>query len=73
MKEYKVETRAYYSKITANANHIADSSQEQSQQIIDGHAANGWRLVSTNATSFGLAVYVYLYFERDKESPSAGE
>ena len=66
MKEYKVEARTYYSKITANANHIADSSQEQSQEIMDRYAADGWRLVSTNATSFGLAVYVYLYFERDK-------
>ena len=70
MKEYKVEARTYYSKITTNSNHIADSSQEQSQQIIDGYAADGWRLMSTNATSFGLAVYVYLYFERDKQSAS---
>ena len=70
MKEYKVEARTYYSKITTNSNHIADSSQEQSQQIIDEYAADGWRLMSTNATSFGLAVYVYLYFERDKQSAS---
>ena len=65
MTEYKVEARTYYSKLTTNANHIAETSQEEAQAIIDGYAAQGWRLVSTNATSFGLAVYLYLFFERD--------
>ena len=67
MREYRVEVRTYYTKVTTNANHIAESSQEEAQEIIDGYAADGWRLVSTDATSFGLAVYVYLYFERDTE------
>lgn len=65
MKEYKVEARTYYSKMTTNSNHIAETSQEEAQQIIDEYAGGGWRLVSTDATSFGFAVYVYLYFERD--------
>ncbi|NNJ26472.1 DUF4177 domain-containing protein [Alienimonas chondri] len=65
MKEYKVEVRTYYSKVTMNANHIAESSQEETQKIIDGYAADGWRLASADSTSYGLAVYVYLYFERD--------
>lgn len=65
MTEYKVEARTYYSKITTNANHIAETSQAEAQEIIGGYAADGWRLVSTNATSFGLAVYLYLFFERD--------
>ena len=65
--EYKVEARTYYSKLTTNANHIAESSQAEAQEIIDRYAADGWRLASTDATSFGLAVYVYLYFERGGE------
>ena len=65
MKEYRVEARTYYSKMTTNANHIAESSQEEAQEIIDGYVADGWRLASTDATSFGFAVYLYLYFERD--------
>lgn len=70
MKEYRVEARTYYSKMTTNANHIAESSQEEAQEIIDGYAADGWRLASTDATSFGFAVYMYLYFERDTNGAS---
>jgi hypothetical protein len=70
MKEYRVEARTYYSKMTTNANHIAESSQEEAQEIIDKYAADGWRLASTDATSFGFAVYVYLYFERDTNGAS---
>ena len=65
MTEYKVEARTYYSKLTLDKEHIAESSQAEAQEIIDRYAADGWRLASTDATSFGLAVYVYLYFERD--------
>jgi hypothetical protein len=70
MKEYRVEARTYYSKMTTNANHIAESSQEEAQEIIDGYVADGWRLASTDATSFGFAVYLYLYFERDTNGAS---
>ncbi len=64
MPEYKVETRTYYSKLTTNRNHIADASGEEIQNLLDQYARGGWRLASTDATSFGAAVYVYLYFER---------
>jgi len=70
MKEYRVEARTYYSKMTTNANHIAESSQEEAQEIIDGYVADGWRLASTDATSFGFAVYLYLYFERNTNGAS---
>lgn len=65
MKEYKVESRTYYSKVTLDKNHVADSSAEEIQDLLDEYTRNGWTLASTDATSFGLAVYIYLYFERD--------
>lgn len=65
MKEYKVEARTYYSKISLDKNHIIKSSTEEIQTIIDDYASNGWQLSSTDATSFGAAVYIYLYFEKD--------
>ncbi len=65
MKEYKVEGLIYYSKITLDSEHIIRSSVPEIQAKMDEYAGAGWRLVSTNATSFGLAVYIYLYFERD--------
>ncbi len=68
MLEYKVEVRAYYSKVSLNKNHIVESSQADSQTIIDQKASEGWSLVSTDATNFGAALYVYLYFARNKEA-----
>ena len=65
MTEYRVECRTYYSKMTTNKEHIAESSQEEVQGLVDEYARGGWRLASTDATSFGAAVYVYLYFERE--------
>ncbi len=65
MKQYKVEARTYYSKITLDKNHIIKSSTVEIQNIIDDYVADGWQLASTDATSFGAAVYIYLYFERD--------
>ncbi len=67
MKEYKVESRTYYSKMTLNKEHIAERSQEEVQQIMDDYVRDGWQLASTDATSFGAAVYVFLYFEREKK------
>jgi len=64
MKEYKVETLIYYSKITLDTKHIAKSSQAEIQEKLDAYAKDGWRLASTDATSFGAAVYIYLYFEK---------
>jgi hypothetical protein len=65
MKEYRVEARTYYSKLTTDKEHIAKSSGAEVQALLDQYAQSGWSLASTNATSFGLAVYVYLYFERE--------
>jgi hypothetical protein len=67
MKEYKVEARTYYSKVSLDKNHITKSSSKEIQEIMDEYAADGWTLKSTNATSFGMAVYVYLYFEKDNK------
>lgn len=70
MKEYKVEARTYFSKLSMNKNHIADSSSEETQYLLDQYAKEGWSLASTDATSFGTAMYIYLYFERDIEKTS---
>ncbi|QYA24661.1 DUF4177 domain-containing protein [Gramella sp. MT6] len=65
MKEYKVETLIYYSKITTDTKHITKSSKKEIQEKLDEYSKNGYRLASTDATNFGLAVYIYLYFEKD--------
>lgn len=64
MKDYKVETLIYYSKITLDSKHIAKSSQKDIQAKLDEYTTKGYKLASTDATSFGAAVYIYLYFER---------
>lgn len=64
MKEYKVETLIYYSKLTLDKNHIANASKAEIQEKLDFHAKEGWRLVSTDASNFGAAMYIYLYFEK---------
>ncbi|MEM0962840.1 MAG: DUF4177 domain-containing protein [Bacteroidota bacterium] len=65
MTEVRVESKTFYSKPTLNKDHIAESAQEWAQATIDDYLAGGWRLASTDATSFGAAVYVFLYFERE--------
>ena len=64
MKQYKVETLIYYSKLTLDTKHIAKSSKAEIQEKPDEYAKDGWHLASTDATSFGAAVYIYLYFEK---------
>ena len=66
MKQYKVETLIYYSKVTLDSKHIAKKSKQEIQEKLDEYAQNGYKLVSTDATNFGAAVYVYLYFEKDE-------
>ncbi len=41
------------------------SSSKDIQAKLDFYSREGWRLVSTDATDFGMAVYIYLYFEKD--------
>jgi len=64
MKQYKVEAKAFYSKISSNRNHIVESSIQEIQSIMDQYANEGWTLVSTDASNFGQALYIYLYFEK---------
>ncbi len=64
MKNYKVEVLTFFSKMTLDKNHIAKSSQEEVQAKLDEYAQKGYQLVSTNATGYGTAVYIYLYFEK---------
>ena len=65
MKEYKLESLVYYTKLTLDKEHIAKASKADIQAKLDEYAPQGYRLVSTDATDFGFAVYFYLYFERD--------
>lgn len=65
MKEYKVEVLIYYSKVTLDSKHIAKSSQKEIQEKLNEMTKLGWSLSSTDATSFGAAVYIYLYFEKE--------
>ena len=65
MKEYKVEARTYYSRMTLDKEHIINSSSLEIQRLLDKYTADGWTLASTDATSFGAAMYIYLYFERE--------
>ena len=65
MKEYKVETLIYYSKLSLDSNHIFKSSKKEIQEKLDEYAKKGYKLTSTNASNFGLSLYIYLYFEKD--------
>jgi hypothetical protein len=68
MKRYKLETAIFYSKITTDKDHLIKSSELELQGILDRRSEEGWHLVSTNAVSFGAAVYFYLYFEQEAGS-----
>ena len=65
MKDYKVETLIFYSKLTLDSEHIAKKAKIDIQEKLDEYAARGYRLASTSSTSFGAAVYIYLFFEKD--------
>jgi hypothetical protein len=65
VKDYKVETLIYYSKVTLDTKHIAKSSKKEIQEKLDAYSKNGYRLASTDATNFGAAIYIYLYFEKE--------
>ena len=65
MKEYKVETLIYYSKLSFDKMHITKSSKKGIQEKLDEYAKKGYRLTSTDASNFGYALYIYLYFEKD--------
>jgi hypothetical protein len=65
MKEYKVESLIFYSKLTLDINHIAKNSKIEIQEKLNEYAALGYRLVSSTSTNFGAAIYFHLYFEKD--------
>lgn len=64
MKDYKVETLIYYSKLTVDSKHIIKRSKKEIQEKLDEYAANGYQLTSTDMSNFGAALYIYLYFEK---------
>jgi hypothetical protein len=64
MKNYKVETLIYYSKLSLDSKHIVKSSKKEIQEKLDEYSNNGYQLVSTDAANFGAALYIYLYFEQ---------
>jgi hypothetical protein len=65
MKDYKVETLIFYSKFTFDKNHIAKKSKIDIQEKLDEYAAKGYKLSNTTSTNFGMAIYIYLFFEKD--------
>ena len=64
MKEYKVESFLLYSKLTFDSKHILNDSTSKIQALLNQYSKDGWTLASTDTTSFGAAVYYYLYFEK---------
>lgn len=64
MKDYKVESLIYYTKLTLDSEHIAKKSKEEIQEKLDEYSKNGYQLTSTTSTNFGFAVYIYLFFEK---------
>ncbi|MBW1293980.1 DUF4177 domain-containing protein [Aquimarina litoralis] len=67
MKEYKLESLIYYSKLTLDKEHILKASSKDIQEKLDEYSKDGWRLVSTDVEDFGIGMYFYLYFERDRK------
>lgn len=65
MKDCKVEALIYYSKLTFDSEHIVKSSKQEIQAKLDEYTTRGYRLASTTSTSFGFAIYIYLFFEKE--------
>lgn len=62
MQDYKVEPLIYYSKLTGDKYHVINDSKRDIQAKLDEYAEKGYILVSTDASNFGSALYIYLYF-----------
>lgn len=60
MKDYKVESLIYYSKLTLDSEHIAKKSKEDIQEKRDEYAKNEYHLAKTTFTKFGLAIYMFI-------------
>ncbi|HTO14641.1 MAG TPA: hypothetical protein VLZ83_02675 [Edaphocola sp.] len=65
MKEYKVESLIYYTKLTFDSKHIQKKSKVEIQEKLNEYAQKSYKLASTTSTSFGTAIYIYLFFEKD--------
>lgn len=65
MKEYKVESLIYYTKLTFDSKHIQKDSLAEIQEKLNEYAQKGYKLASTTSTNFGAAIYIYLFFEKD--------
>ena len=65
MKDYKVETLIFYSKLKLDKMHIVNDSKKEIQKQLDDYADRGYQLVSTDMSNFGAALYIYLYFEKN--------
>lgn len=65
MKKYKVESLIFYSKVTLDINHIQKRSEKEIQEKLNEYALRGYKLTSTTSTNFGMAIYIYLFFEKD--------
>lgn len=65
MRDYKVETLIYYSKLTTDSKHIIKSSKKEIQEKLDEYVQKGYKLTSTDMSNFGAALYIYLYFEKE--------
>jgi hypothetical protein len=64
MNEYKVEILTHYSKMTLDKNNLTKDSILNIQNVLDKYSQDGWMLASTDAVSFGSAIYTYLYFKK---------
>lgn len=64
MEKYVVEPLIFYSKMTTDKMHIIKSSKKEVQEKLNEYADKGYKLVSTDSTNFGMALYIYLYFEK---------
>ena len=51
--------------MTTDSRHIVKSSKKEIQEKLDEYSKKGFHLTSTDATNFGAAVYIYLYFEKE--------
>ncbi|MGF7217453.1 hypothetical protein GGR92_003627 [Spirosoma lacussanchae] len=65
MKSYKVKGLIFYSNLTLNSRHILNDSQAEVQTKLDEYSQQGYWLMSTNTVSYGPAVYICLYSEKD--------
>jgi hypothetical protein len=64
MREYKVESLMYTSKLTLDFKLILKNSTQDIQDKLESYSKEGWSLTSTDTINFGSGIYIYLYFER---------